>query len=278
MGKIAVIDSGVGGLTVVKEVLKQLPYEDIIYYGDQKNCPYGDKTVAEIKSFVLDVVCFISKFDIKALIVACNTATSVVLNDLKNLCPYPVIGVIEPGAQFALEQTKNKKIGIIATEKTVASKVYENTLTWFDSSVEVYAQACPKIVPLIESGTTEIEEIHSVLQEYLYGFRELEIDTLILGCTHYPLLEKNIRNILGESVKLANPAIRTVTKLKEVLYNNHTYKHTEEIGDVLYYTSGKVKEFDELASNIIGKKISSVRHVDFGEMKGNQEIATKMVE
>lgn len=257
MGKIAVIDSGVGGLTVMKEIIKQLPNEDIVYFGDQKNCPYGDKTKTQICQYVFDIVNFLAEFEIKALVIACNTATAVVLDQLTELCNYPVIGVIEPGAQYALEKTKNKKIGVIATAKTVESEVYAKTLTLFDSTVEVHSQPCPKIVPLIENEPMNEGKIHLVLEEYLFPFKAIGIDTLILGCTHYPIITKNIERILGGAVQMANPAIRTATKLKEVLYAETSYRQESVEGSYLFYTSGEVESFNIKATTLLGMQVES---------------------
>lgn len=257
MGKIAVIDSGIGGLTVAKEIVKQMPHEDIVYFGDQKNCPYGDKNEEQIRQYVYHVVNFLSKFDLKALVIACNTATSVVLDDLVKTCPFPVIGVIEPGSQYALEKTKNKKIGIIGTVKTIESKVYEKTLTLFDSAVEVYSQACPKLAPLIESKENRQEEIHLALEEYLFSFKEIGIDTLILGCTHYPILSEEIQRIMGSEVKLTDPAIRTATKLKEKLYEQNTYNTQESTGEHIFFTSGETETFNQKAKQLLGITVSS---------------------
>lgn len=257
MGKIAVIDSGIGGLTVMKEIIKQLPNEDIVYFGDQKNCPYGDKTEEQICQYVFDIVNFLTEFNIKALVIACNTATSVVLEKLVKMCDYPVIGVIEPGAQYALEKTKNKKIGVIATSKTIESEIYARTLTLFDEAVEVYSQPCPKIVPLIEERPMDEREIYLVLEEYLFPFKKIGIDTLILGCTHYPIITKSIERVLGSSVQVANPAIRTATKLKEVLYEQNTYRQGAALGEYLYFTSGEVENFNKQAKSFLEMEVDS---------------------
>jgi glutamate racemase len=267
MGKIAVIDSGIGGLTVAKEIMKQMPNEDIVYFGDQKNCPYGSKTKEEIHKYVFNIVDFLTDFDIKALVIACNTATSIVLNDLLEYCNYPVIGVIEPGSQCALERTRNKKIGVMATVKTIESGVYERTLSLYDSFVKIYSQSCPKIVPLIEEKDVNLEELHLVLEEYLFPFKEAGIDTLVLGCTHYPIVKKTIKSIMGENVNLIDPAIRTTTKLKEELYAKDAYITYDKVGDHLFFTSGDPDNFDLKASKLLGIAVSSKKEEEIFSKK-----------
>lgn len=272
MGKIAVIDSGIGGLTVMKEILKEMPNESVIYFGDQKNCPYGDKKKEDIKKYIFDVVDFLMEFDLKALVIACNTATAIVLDELKDYCTFPVIGVIEPGASYAVEETNNGKVGVIATDYTIKSGIYERTLKEMKSDIEVYNQSCPKIVPLLENGSLDKEELNVILREYLFDFYKTSIDTLVLGCTHYPLVSEEIRNIIGDKVKLVNPAIRTVEKLKEYLNNNDTYRHEEIEGKYLFYTSGDKEVFDFKASLILNMSVCSTKEDDIFKKKESNNI------
>lgn len=258
MGKIAVIDSGIGGLTVVKEMMQQLPHEDIVYFGDQKNCPYGDKTKEQIQQYVVDIVDFLQNLDLKALVIACNTATSVVLPQLSERYSFPIIGVIEPGAKFALQATKNKQIAVIGTKKTIQTGAYEQTLKAFDPEVSVYSMSCPKLVPLLEGeGTPEM--LHLALEEYLFPFKSKHVDTLVLGCTHYPLVSKQIEQILGEEVVLANPAIQTVRELKEALTAMESMEEATHEGTHLFYTSGNATSFNQKASTILGCKVVSIQ-------------------
>lgn len=259
MGKIAVIDSGIGGLTVAKEILKQLPYEDIVYFGDQKNCPYGDKTKEEIQQYVIDIVDFLQHFDLKALVIACNTATSVVLPALFERYSFPILGVIEPGAKFALRASKNKKIAVIGTKKTIETGAYETILRTFDETVQVYSTACPKIVPLLEAEHTTPEALHLVLEEYLFPLKSKQIDTLVLGCTHYPLVSSQIQRILGNDVVLANPAIQTVVELKDTLEKHHLLEESDIQGKHLFYTSGDTESFNQKANAILGIKVTSIK-------------------
>src|SRR3989338_5027712 len=185
---IGIFDSGIGGLTVLKALREELPAESTVYFGDTAHLPYGTKSKETITKFSIDNVNFLQGFDVKIVIVACNTASSLSLDALKEKFALPIIGVIEPGARHALKKTRNGRIGIIGTKATIGSGSYEACLKRLDPSVKVYSQSCPLFVPFVEEGWLDGEVVTKVAHIYLYGLKAFGIDTLILGCTHYPLL------------------------------------------------------------------------------------------
>src|SRR3954453_21272570 len=194
---IGVIDSGVGGLTVAKEIMRQLPNEKIIYVGDTARCPYGPRPAEEVKNFTWQMTNFLLEKDIKMLVIACNTATAVVLEEIREKLSIPVLGVIQPGARAAIKITKNHRIGVIGTMGTVKSAAYEKALRQINKRTIVTSLACPKFVPLVESGKYEGSVAKKIVVETLHPLKSKGLDTLILGCTHYPLLEHLIQNVMG---------------------------------------------------------------------------------
>ena len=199
---IGFIDSGVGGLTVLKEALKQLPNESMIFLGDSARCPYGTRPVEEIRQYTLEMVQFLLEKNIKMLVIACNTATAVVLEELQNTLTIPVVGVIQPGSLAAIKQTKNDRIGVLGTNATIASKVYPKTMHDKNKDIEVFDIACPKFVPIVESNQSDTTEAEEVVRETLRPLEGTAVDTVILGCTHYPLLRQTIQKVVGDSVTL----------------------------------------------------------------------------
>lgn len=215
--KIGVIDSGVGGLTVAKEMMRQLPQESLLYFGDTARCPYGPRPPQEVKTYTLQMIDYLMQHHMKALVIACNTATAVVLKELSQVAPIPVIGVIDPGARTAIKETKNGIVGVIGTEGTILSGAYEKALKRINPDVGVHSLACPKLAPFVESGMMEEGEALRMVDEALEPFKGIPMDTLILGCTHYPLLTKYISQVMGDSVKLINSAEETARELSVVL-------------------------------------------------------------
>ncbi|MDN5347252.1 MAG: glutamate racemase [Clostridia bacterium] len=214
---IGIFDSGVGGLTVAAEVFRQLPEERIIYFGDTAHVPYGSKKVEELKTYADQIVGFLIARGAKAIIDACNTTSAVALPFLRQKYSLPIVGVIEPGVEEAVKASRNKRIGVIATEATVASEAHKKASKTMAPESQVFLQACPRLVPLIEGGKVSGEEVKQAVEEYLAPLLAEGIDTLILGCTHYPFLEPLIREIVGPGLKLIDPAAATVRKLREIL-------------------------------------------------------------
>src|SRR5690625_3225704 len=206
---IGVIDSGVGGLTVMQEIMRQLPRENIIYLGDIARCPYGSRTNEEVRQFTWEMVNFLLKKDIKLLVIACNTATAHTLYELEEKLDIPVVGVIQPGARTAIKHSEDQQIGIIGTESTINSKKYEVELQKIHPEVEAVSIACPTFVPMIERGELEGKKAEEQVKKALNIFNKEKIDTLILGCTHYPLIKNVIQKVLGDKIKIVSSGEET---------------------------------------------------------------------
>lgn len=260
---IGIIDSGVGGLTVAKEVMRQLPNEKIIYLGDTARCPYGPRTSEEVKKFTWEITSFLLKKKIKMLIIACNTATAVALDEIREAIDIPVIGVIYPGARTALKVTSNGRIGVIGTMGTIKSHAYEYALKSINPTVEVRSLACPKFVPLVESGEYEGALAKKVVAETLAPLKNRGLDTLILGCTHYPLLEPIIKNIMGKDVTVISSGEETAREVSTILYYKGLLTKRKETPEHEYFTTGSNKIFSKIASSWLNKEIKNVVTVQF---------------
>jgi len=214
---LGVFDSGIGGLTVVRELLRLLPDEELVYYGDVARLPYGNKSPETITRFSREIIDFLVAKDVKAIVVACNTASALALPELQGSLPVPVIGVIESGARAAAETSRTGKVGVIATASTVRSGAYSRALHERRTDLDVYERACPLFVPLVEEGWIEHKVTHEVAAEYLAPLEHHDLDTLILGCTHYPLLKKVIGEVMGEGVRLVDSGEETARTVVELL-------------------------------------------------------------
>lgn len=260
---IGVFDSGVGGLTVVKELNRLLPNEKIIYFGDTGRVPYGNKSKETIIHYSLQVAYFLMKKKIKMLVVACNTASSVSLPTLKRHFHIPIIGVIEPGARSAIETTKKNKIGVIGTLGTVRSNAYKKALKKIKSSVNVFQDPCPLFVHLAEDGWNKNKIAKMVADEYLKPLKEKNIDTLILGCTHYPLLKDVIQESVGNKVELIDSGKETAKEVKRILEKKlllNKYKMTEKNHSV-FYVSDFPHKFKEVSQRFLSKELKHVHKV-----------------
>lgn len=263
---IGIIDSGVGGLTVAKEIMRLLPNERIIYLGDTKRCPYGPRTTEEVNKFTWEMTRFLLKKGIKMLVIACNTATAAALEDIKKNLSIPVIGVIYPGAVTALKVTKNYHIGVIGTIGTINSGEYEKALKATNPNCVVKSLPCPKFVPLVESGEYEGRFAEKIVAESLAPLKNNGIDTLILGCTHYPLLEPIIKRFMGDEVNVISSGGETARVVSMLLHqhdilslNQNTKPHHQ------YYTTGSSKIFAKIASKWFGEKITDVKTIRLNE-------------
>lgn len=214
---IGIFDSGIGGLTVVKEILRQLPNESIIYLGDTARVPYGTRSKEVVTQFAKELVNFLLKKEVKCLVVACNTISATCLDEIEKISPVPVIGVIDGAVKWAVNTTKNKKIGVIGTQGTINSQAYENEIKAIDSSIEVISVDCPLFVPLAEEGLHNHEVTKLMTEDYLDEIIAAGVDTLILGCTHYPLLLETIAETVGPRVSLIDSARPTTDELKKLL-------------------------------------------------------------
>lgn len=265
---IGFIDSGVGGLTVIKEALKQLPNERLIYLGDTARCPYGPRPVEQIVQFTWEMTNFLLEKNIKMLVIACNTATAVALEEIKKKLTIPVVGVILPGTRAALKATSTKQIGVIGTTGTILSGAYEKSLKNKVPNVHVASLACPKFVPIVESNETNSSVAKKVVAETLHPLRLKHIDTLILGCTHYPLLRSTIQNVMGANVKLIDSGAETVSEVSMLLdYFNIANTPAASNEPNQFYTTGSAKMFKEIANEWLGIKSLVVKQIELEEKK-----------
>lgn len=218
---VGIFDSGIGGLTVTKEIVKQLPNESIIYLGDTARVPYGTRSKEVITKFALELVDFLLKREVKCLVVACNTISSVALEEIKKVSPVPVIGVVHPAVKKAVKSTRNKKIGVIGTQGTIRSRAYENEIKKMDPQITVISTGCPLFVPLAEEGLHKHKATKLMAEDYLKEIIASDVDTLILGCTHYPLLFETIAETVGPGVALIDSAGPTTEELVKKLKDDN---------------------------------------------------------
>ena len=240
---IGVFDSGVGGLTVVKQIMKVLPHENIVYFGDTARVPYGTKSKEAVTKYSKQNVRFLRSKDVKAIIVACNTASSNSLDALRETFDIPLFGVVVPGVEEALRSTKNKRVGVIGTAGTVRSGAYERMLRERDAEIRIFSKACPLFVPLAEEGWTDNEVAHQAAKRYLTELVELGIDSLVLGCTHYPLLKRCIGTTVGEEIRLVDPAKATAQHMMAFLREHDLLNETGQPGLKQFYLSDSTDTF-----------------------------------
>ncbi|MCA1063607.1 glutamate racemase [Rossellomorea aquimaris] len=246
---IGIIDSGVGGLTVAKEVMRQLPKETIYYLGDTARCPYGPRTAEEVKAFTWEMTHYLMQYDIKMLIIACNTATAVVLDEIQTHLDIPVIGVIHPGARAAIKHTQNKKIGVLGTIGTINSGAYVQALHSLHGSLSVTSLACPKFVPLVESGEYNSSMASDIIAETLESIKDKGLDTLILGCTHYPLLQPKIKAYMGPGISVISSGDETAREVSTILdYYNLLYRGIQKPKH-RFFTTGSSTIFASIATD-----------------------------
>ena len=258
---IGVIDSGVGGLTVAKEIIRQLPNEKIIYLGDTARCPYGPRTRQEVKRFTWELTTFLLEKNIKMLVIACNTATAAALDEIRKELSIPVLGVINPGARAAIKRTKNYRVGIIGTVGTVKSGAYEKALKSLNSRLFVTSHACPKFVPLVESGEYNGPIAEKIVDEALQPLLDQNLDTLILGCTHYPLLEPLVKNVMGENVHVISSGDETAREISAILQYNGQLDESEDEPEHEFYTTGSTWLFSKIASQWLGIPVDNVNKI-----------------
>jgi len=258
---IGIFDSGIGGLTVLHSIIKALPNEDSIYVGDTARVPYGTKSATAVTNYSLEIGKFLEKMDIKALVVACNTASAVALPKLQETFDLPVIDMIGPAAHSAIEATKNGHIGIIGTEGTIRSRAYKNSLKKMSDEIVVTSIACPLFVPLAEEGWIDNDVALAAARRYLEPFKKSKIDTLILGCTHYPLLKKIIKEVIGDKVTLIDSGDAAALRLKDILKSeqNDGRKTTSTRS---YFVTDTPERFLRLGKRFLGDEIDDVKHID----------------
>jgi glutamate racemase len=240
---IGVFDSGVGGLTVVKQIMKVMPHENIVYFGDTARVPYGTKSKEAVTKYSKQNVRFLLSKGVKAIIVACNTASSNSMDAMREAFDVPIFGVVVPGVEEAVQATKNKKIGVIGTAGTVRSGAYEKLILEKDSEMQVFTKACPLFVPLAEEGWTDNEVSRQAAKRYLDELVEKGIDSLVLGCTHYPLLKRCIGTTVGEDIKLVDPAKATAIRVMNFLGERNQLNQEEAEGKKQFYLSDSTDMF-----------------------------------
>ena len=265
---IGVFDSGVGGLTVAREIMRQLPNEKIIYFGDTARVPYGSKSQETVTRYSRQIVRFLQTFQVKTIVVACNTASAYALDALEQELDIPIIGVVKPGAKTAAEVTKNGRIGMIATEATIGSRIYSQYIKELNKDVTIYGKACPLFVPLAEEGLWQDPVTDEIAKRYLTELIDIDIDTLILGCTHYPLIRSTLGKIMGDKVSLVNPAYETAIELKQMLEERGLLnQETPRLGTNQYqfYVSDGAEKFKRFANSIIKYGILSAKTINIEE-------------
>lgn len=263
---IGVFDSGIGGLTVVKRIMELLPNENIIYFGDTARVPYGSKSNSTVIEYALQDAKFLMRRNVKMIVVACNTASSVALDTLQNSFDIPIIGMIEPGAKFALNNSSNKKIGVIGTYATINNLAYSQKIKELSNSVSVFEKACPLFVPFAEEGLTNHPATKLIAEDYLSELKNENIDTLILGCTHYPILSDVIQSVMGDKVKLIDSGIAASVEVENYINARGIRNDSNNIGTAEFYVSDIQTKFKEVASRFLGREIKNIRHIDVDEL------------
>ena len=267
---IGIFDSGFGGLTVTRKILNLMPNEDIVFFGDTAHLPYGTKSKKVITSFSRDIIEFLVRQNVKLIVIACNTASAYSLATLKKEFDLPVIGVIQPGALSAVKSTKNYRIGVIGTEATIGSEAYEKAINKIDHKIKVFSQPCPLFVPLVEEGWAKHPVTRQVAEYYLKPFIRQRIDTLILGCTHYPLIKSLISDILEREVILIDSSIEVAKSVKSTLESNGIYnkdKFRRKNRKVRFFVSDNPEKFSRLGRMFLleSSRIKNVKYIDIDE-------------
>jgi glutamate racemase len=265
---VGVFDSGVGGLTVAREIMRQLPDERIVYFGDTARVPYGSKSKDTILKYSRQIIRFLRTKDVKAIVIACNTATAYTLDTVSKETDIPVIGVINAGARTAVKATRNGKIGVIGTEATVNTGIYTEVMKKLRPDIEVTGKSCPLFVPLVEEGLLHDSVTDEIASRYLAELKGKYIDTLVLGCTHYPLLRSTMRRLMGDEVTLVNPAYETAIELKELLTEQNLLR--DPAADVdgekyQFYVSDLAEKFTNFATSILPNEVKETKKINIEE-------------
>lgn len=263
---IGVFDSGIGGLTVVKHLLSVLPNENIVYFGDTARVPYGSKSNETVIEYSIQDTNFLLHKNVKLVVVACNTASSIALADLQRRYEIPVIGVIQPGSQMAANETTSGRIGVIGTRATISNQAYSRAIKAIDKNIQVFEKACPLFVPLAEEGWVKHKATYEIAEEYLRELKEKKIDTLVLGCTHYPILAEVIQEVIGANVKLIDSGIATAEVVKTEIHKIDLGSNRSEGGELKLFVSDIPTKFREVAELFLGRKVNGVMKVDLEEL------------
>lgn len=265
---IGIFDSGVGGLTVAREIMRQIPNERLVYFGDTARVPYGNKSKETVTKYSRQIIRFLKTQNVKAIVVACNTASAYALDEIEKELDIPIIGVVKPGAKVAAETTRNKKVGVIATAGTIQSQIYTEYIQGIQPDIQVIGKACPLFVPLVEEGLLEDPVTDEIATRYLNELKDIDIDTLILGCTHYPLIRSTVGRIMGEGVTLVNPAYETAIELRSLLERENLLNpSTQRLGTNQYqfFVSDGADKFKSFANSILKYGILSAQVIHIEE-------------
>ena len=264
---IGVFDSGVGGLTVVRELLHQLPHESLVYFGDTARVPYGNKSPDTVRRYAREILGFLVERDVKMVVVACNTVSAVALDVVQKRARMPVVGVIVPGAEAAGRATTKKRIGVIGTYATINSNSYTNALRHIDATIKTFPQPCPLFVPLAEEGWVDHPVTQMVAREYLFPLTVQKIDTLILGCTHYPVLREAIAAAIGSSVTLIDSGAATAEEVVRVLTDKDLRNPSTQRPNLQFFVSDIPTKFTEVGEQFLGRSLGKVRKIPIGEKR-----------
>ncbi|MDR2956717.1 MAG: glutamate racemase [Coriobacteriales bacterium] len=288
---IGIFDSGIGGMTVAREIMKQLPYESFIYFGDTLRCPYGPRPLHDIRTYASQIATWLFEQNVKLLVIACNSATAAALDQIKTVSPVPVIGVIEPGARAAVAATENLNIGVIGTKATIESGVYSETIRRLDPEITVFSAATPRFVEIVEAGLrldrNPIEEFmapvysiyvrpafQEIARDYLDSLRRCDIDTLVLGCTHYPLITPLISSIIGPGVRIISSAEETANDVLAALSASNQLVSDQDSPSYRYATTAlDLDDFITLGSAILGQTIGALEQVSLAELAACSQLA-----
>jgi glutamate racemase len=263
---VGVFDSGMGGLTVLHECLVTMPHEDFVYLGDAARLPYGPRPLPDIRRFAREIAGYLEAQDVKLILVACNAATSAALPDLQAGLNVPVVGVITPEAHAAVQATRNRRIGLLATEATVNAGRYAALVYALDAGVQLFPLACPKLVPLIESDDPFSEDTVGAVREYAQPLKDAGCDTVILGCTHYPLIRPIFQRVFGRDVTLVFSAEETAREVAETLARKGIENDSARVGTYRFLTTGDVETFRRLGTRFLQLPIAAVEHVSTAEL------------
>lgn len=257
---IGIFDSGIGGLTVLKEICRILPNENIVYLGDTARVPYGIRSAETVTRYSFECIRFLLQKQIKLIVVACNTVSSVSLHEIRKSVQIPVIGVIEPGARAAFSITKNKKIGVIGTEATIKTRAYSKAIKSLSNEIEVYELACPLFVPLAEEGWTDDIIAKLTAEKYLAGIRSKGVDTIVLGCTHYPLLKNVIQDVMG-SANIVDSAIEISKTVRDVLHEKGLLRESDKASEKKYFVTDSPEKFVTVGERFLHDRISDIEKI-----------------
>ncbi len=259
---IGIFDSGIGGLTVLKEIARELPSESTIYLGDTARVPYGIRSPETVSRYSFENTRFLYSRGIKLLVVACNTVSSISLDAIRETVSIPVVGVIEPGAKAAVAATRNKKVGVIGTAATIRSSSYTKAIQAMDATVEVFGLACPLFVPLVEEGWTEGMVVELTAERYLKELKQKGIDTLVLGCTHYPLLKEVLARVMGGGVRLIDSAIETAREIRAILEAGSLARQKKDPLTREFYVTDSPDKFLEVGERFLGSRMEFIRKIE----------------